>query len=58
MAAKEVSFNDDARLRMFRGVNILADQFAGPPASAASNPAAHVMTINANIPVAAWDRLP
>src|ERR1700740_1808013 len=25
MAAKEVSFNDDARLRMFRGVNILAD---------------------------------
>jgi len=25
MAAKEVSVNDDARLRMFRGVNILAD---------------------------------
>src|SRR6201981_1176114 len=25
MAAKEVSFNDDARLRMFRGANILAD---------------------------------
>src|ERR1700758_220064 len=25
MAAKEVSFNDDARLRLFRGVNILAD---------------------------------
>src|SRR6201987_5611650 len=25
MAAKEVSLNDDARLRMFRGVNILAD---------------------------------
>ena len=25
MAAKEVSFNDEARLRMFRGVNILAD---------------------------------
>jgi chaperonin GroEL len=25
MAAKEVSFDDDARLRMFRGVNILAD---------------------------------
>src|SRR6201996_7858549 len=25
MAAKEVSFNDDARLRMFRGVNVLAN---------------------------------
>src|SRR5579871_6189726 len=25
MAAKEVTFSDDARLRMFRGVNILAN---------------------------------
>jgi hypothetical protein len=29
-----------------------------PPASAASGPATHVLTINANIPVTAWDRLP
>jgi hypothetical protein len=28
-----------------------------PPASAASGPATHVLTTNANIPVAAWDRL-
>jgi chaperonin GroEL len=25
MAAKEVSFNDEARQRMFRGVNVLAN---------------------------------
>ena len=35
-----------------------SDSSQVPPASAASNPATHVMTINANIPVAAWDRLP
>jgi hypothetical protein len=37
---------------------IRSDSSQVPPASAASNPATHVMTINANIPVAAWDRLP
>ena len=35
-----------------------SDSSQVPPASAASNPDTHVMTINANIPVAAWDRLP